>query len=87
MKGFFEENKIDKIKKTYNLYEEAWQDMPEFIQEEQKMIKSIIVHFEKKEDIEKFSELTGIKITYSTKYIYFPKKKKKKLIDKCYIDE
>lgn len=68
-------------------WEEYWQGMPEFIQEDQTSYKSIIVHFENKEDIKKFAKLIDQKITFKTKSVWYPKVDRKCLLDKRYIDE
>lgn len=59
-----------------NSWIEEWKDMPEFIQEDKKPIKTIKVHFETEEDMENFSRLVGKKITEKTKGFIFPVKKK-----------
>jgi len=54
-----------------------WVGMPEFIQEDNKPYKTILLHFRTKEDFENFVEKYKIldveqKITQKTKYIYYP---------------
>lgn len=69
-KGFFNEEKLIPWKKE-------WKGMPEFIQEDLlTSTRSIIIHFETKEDVDKFSELIGQKIMPKTKSIWFPKAKR-----------
>ena len=41
-------------------WEEHWQDMPEFVQEDQSPYKSVIVHFENKEDMAEFAKLVNV---------------------------
>ena len=67
-------------------WEEYWQDMPEFVQEDQTSPKSIIVHFQNKEDMKAFAELVEQKITFKTKFIWYPKVDPAQLINKRYID-
>lgn len=53
-------------------WEEYWKGMPEFVQEDLQPLKSIIVHFEKREDVEAFSKLIDQPITMDTKSVWFP---------------
>lgn len=70
-------NKPKKVQKTFfnipTWQEDEWQDMPEFTQEDLTPGKSIIVHFETKEDMDAFAELTDQKITMKTLSIWYPK--------------
>lgn len=50
----------------------VWEGMPEFIQEDRKFYKQIIVRFLKKKDYEKFAKLIGQTLTESTKCIWYP---------------
>lgn len=68
-------------------WNEEWQNMPEFIQDDKEPIQSIVVSFEKREDVEEFAKLIGQKITYKTKSIWFPQKKKDSVINKVYISK
>lgn len=68
-------------------WEEEWQDMPEFIQEDNMPVKTINVHFDNYEDCKKFSDLVEQKITNKTKSIWFPKRKYIKPSDYIYINE
>lgn len=77
-KGFFED--LEPWKKE-------WQDMPEFIQENQEPYQQIIVSFKNKEDLNKFSKLIEQKITCKTQSIWFPKVKIRRYSNKRYIDE
>jgi hypothetical protein len=52
--------------------EDHWRGMPEFFQQDLMPARTLFVHFEKDEDVQKFAELVGQKITPKTKYIYFP---------------
>ena len=51
---------------------EEWNDMPEFDQSDLTAKRSIIVHFAKEEDVEKFFKLVNQSYTDKTKYIWFP---------------
>jgi hypothetical protein len=63
-----------------------WQGMPEFIEDDQTAFKTIHVHFENQEHVDKFAELVGQRITPKTRFIYFPKQKKGSYADKRYAD-
>jgi hypothetical protein len=52
--------------------EDHWRGMPEFFQQDLRPARTLRVHFENDEDVQKFAELVGQKITPKTKYIYFP---------------
>jgi len=54
-------------------WRKEWQGMPEFRHEDTAPFQKIIVNFKTKEDVKKFAELTGIKITYKTNSIWYPK--------------
>lgn len=68
-------------------WEKHWHGMPEFIQEDQSSYKSIIVHFENKQDMKEFAKLVNQKILFKTKSIWYPKIEREKLINKIYIDK
>lgn len=68
-------------------WKKEWQNMPEYIQEDLNPYKSILVHFEKQEDVDKFSKLVGQKITVKTKGIWYPKMERDIAINKYYVDE
>ena len=82
--------KEDKQIKMFDIpewWEEHWQDMPEFKQEDLNAWKSIVVHFEKREDLLKFAELVNQKIYETTKSIWFPAQTLETIMNKRYIDE
>ena len=70
-----------------NFYDEHWQDMPEFFQEDLTSHRKIIVHFRNDEDVEKFAELINQKITAKMPSLWFPEMKKRMRTHKLYIDE
>ena len=57
-----------------------WQGMPEFSQDDQTGIQSIIVHFETRTDIEDFAKLINQTVTPKTKFLWYPKQQ---LNDDC----
>lgn len=60
-------------------YNEEWDGMPEFEQEDEKPFHSIKVHFLDKEKLNNFSKLIGQEINENTTYIYHPKQIKANL--------
>lgn len=75
--GFFGDFREHKWKKE-------WQDMPEFIQEDLTPFKSVIVHFENREDMDSFAKLVEQRITKKTKFIWYPKVKIERYVTKGY---
>jgi len=63
---------------------EFWENMPGFEQEDAGAYKTIKVHFQTSDDIDKFANLIGQKITERTKYVWFPKLENKKF---GYVDD
>lgn len=59
-----------------------WTGMPEFNQEDKRGLRSIIIHFEKAEDIEAFAKLIEQNITDKTKWLWYPKAKIDHVADK-----
>jgi hypothetical protein len=55
-------------------YRDEWVGMPEFVQDKKDAYQTINVRFESEEDVKKFAELIGQKLTSKTKAIWFPKK-------------
>jgi len=53
-------------------WEREWLNMPEFINENKKPFKQILINFKSKEDMIIFSNLVNQKITVLTKSINFP---------------
>jgi len=65
-------------------WQKEWKGMPEFVQENLQEIHSITVHFVTIEDMNKFSELVGKNITFTTKSMLYPVTKTEK---KVWVDE
>jgi hypothetical protein len=53
-------------------WEDSWKGMPEFVQKDLQPVKTIYVHFEKREHVAKFADLVGQTITPNTRAIWFP---------------
>ena len=68
-------------------WEDEWQDMPEFIQENFMPFKSIYVHFENRQDMKAFAKLINQKIGFKTKSIWYPKSEIESIANKRYVDE
>lgn len=68
---------------------DEWKDMPEFVANDRKSFRTVIVHFEKEEYLEEFIKITKLQITPTTKYIWYPKKPEEqvKSSKKGYVDE
>lgn len=69
-------------------YEELWQGMPEFEQEDNfGAIHSIKVHFATEDDIRAFAELVGQGVSIKTKFIWYPKQERADLLGSLCEDE
>ncbi len=82
-------NKKRHIKPLFEVpewWENDWQGMPEFKQEDQGAFKSLIVNFENKDDMEAFAELVEQRITFRTQSIWYPKADIGRIMNKKYID-
>ena len=67
-------------------WEEEWQGMPEFVQENQTAFKSLIVNFADRQDMDNFTKLIGQRITINTQSIWYPEAKIEQYANKRYID-
>ena len=67
-------------------WKNEWQDMPEFEMEDLTSFRKIVVHFRNQEDIDKFAELIGQKITKAPS-LWYPEWEKRRYADKRYVDE
>jgi|TARA_B100000424_G_C22659492_1_gene362965 dTDP-4-amino-4,6-dideoxygalactose transaminase len=74
---------FDEVKK----WEEHWQDMPEFYQEDLTSKRKIIVHFRNEEDVQKFAKLLNQRITPKSPSLWYPEMKPRIRTNKKYIDE
>jgi len=64
-----------------------WQDMPEFFQEDLTPYRVLNVRFRNEEDVQKFAELMGQKITPKLKTIWFPYAEPRVVAHLRYVDE
>lgn len=82
-----------KKKKQENLFDiefpwqEHWENMPEFIQDDLTSHRKIIVHFRNDDDVKIFAELIGQKITSKQLSLWFPYLEPKGYSNFIYIDE
>lgn len=63
---------------------EHWAGMPEFDQQDKRAFRSIPVHFNSQEDVDRFAELIGQKISDATRYLWFPETPIERYADKQY---
>lgn len=54
-------------------YEGEWDGMPEYDNEDQRPVRTLLVHFNNEDDVVKFARLVEQKINEKTKFIYYPK--------------
>lgn len=54
-------------------WEEHWQDMPEFKQEDLMPYNEIVIKFRNQKDMEKFMDIIDQKFNEKTKSIWYPK--------------
>ena len=68
-------------------WEDEWEGMPEYVQEDNMPYKTVYVHFKNREDMESFSKFINQKIQYTTKFIWYPEVKAHRNRDFTYIDD
>lgn len=68
-------------------WKNEWKNMPEFIQEDQSSYRKIVIHFKNEEDVQKFAELIGQKITPKQKSTWFPQIAPRRYAHLRYFDE
>lgn len=75
---FWNESELEKLISEVsagNIHDEEWQGMPEFEQED-KLGRRLIVHFEDEEAVQDFASLIGQTLTEKTKFIWYPKQER-----------
>ena len=72
---------------TGEKWEEHWGGMPEFKQEDLQPYKTIYVHFESREDMEKFAKLVKQKVGLNTRSIWYPEAEIGRIATKEYIKD
>ena len=68
-------------------WEDHWQDMPEFIQNDLRPYGEITVKFRNRKDFESFKAAISQPITEKTKAIWYPEMKYNKTNHMRYVDE
>lgn len=68
-------------------WEKEWLDMPEFVSEDQKSYKCVLVHFKDKADMEKFATLINQTLTMKTRSVWYPRAEIGTIADKRYADQ
>jgi hypothetical protein len=71
----------------FDMEENEWQGMPEFVQEDLSPHRVIYVRFRNAEDVAKFEELMGQRITEKQKTIWFPYAEPRLRAHLRYVDE
>ena len=71
----------------FDMEEDEWQGMPEFVQEDLSPHRVIYVRFRNAEDVTKFEELMGQRITEKQKTIWFPYAEPRLRAHLRYVDE
>jgi len=64
-----------------------WKGMPEFVQEDKRAFRSIIMHFDSQDDVDDFARTINQTITDKTKSLWHPYKAHERLRDLGYKDE
>jgi predicted transport protein len=67
-------------------YDELWEGMPEYDNEDITPYRTLYVHFRNEKDAQDFAKLIGQKLTQDTKTIYHPVQIKEIFKDKHYVD-
>lgn len=71
----------------FEKWREHWKNMPEYKQEDLTPFQSVIVHFESREDMDRFAKLIGQKLTYKTKSVWYPEAEIGHMMDKLFVDD
>jgi hypothetical protein len=75
----------DEPSKHDSNWKDHWQGMPEFESNDLTPFKTIHVHFERQEHVDKFAELVSQEITPKTRYIWYPGIEKGHYANKRYV--
>lgn len=78
---------LDLLFEVGEWWENYWRDMPEFVQEDLQPLKSLLINFATREDMDAFARLVGQRITPNTKSIWYPKAEIGRYANKRYADE
>jgi hypothetical protein len=64
-----------------------WSDMPDYRSKDAGAFRSILVHFKSQEVLDEFIKKTGMAITPTTRYTWYPKVEVDSVKDKAYVSE
>jgi len=67
-------------------WEKDWEGMPEYAQEDIMAFKSLLVHFDRVEDLQAFAKLVDQPINTTTKFMWYPKAAISRITDRRYVD-
>lgn len=65
---------------------DEWEGMPEFVQLDKTAFRSVVVHFPNQKAVDQFERKLNITLPEKQKYIWYPKIKIEKYVDKQYAD-
>ena len=68
-------------------WEKEWVNMPNFVQKDLEPFKSVIVHFETRDDMNLFAELVKQKLNITTISIWYPAADIAKVVNKRWVKE
>jgi hypothetical protein len=74
-----------KRKPSTDDWKNHWVGMPDFEQHDDTPFKTIYVHFENQECVDKFAELVGQQITPKTRFIWYPRAQRASFIHIRYV--
>ena len=81
------EDKQIKLFDSPEWWEEHWQGMPEYVQEDRMPWKTLPVHFKNENDLNLFSKLVGKKITKKSRCLWYPDVEIRHYMNKRYINK
>ena len=82
-----EKNKQKTLFEMKEVWQEEWEDMPEYSQEYQGAHRTIYLHFRNQTDVDEFSKLINQKIYPKYKSYWFPKMEVKEVKNIRYVDK
>lgn len=68
-------------------WEELWRGMPEFVMGDETPFQRVVVNFASEEDVRRFAEITGVRVTPRSDSIWFPAFERDRASDWVYIDD
>lgn len=80
-------NQIALFDNEPTLWEQEWQDMPEYSHLDTAPLQQIVINFQTREAVKEFASIIGQNITSKTDTLWFPQKAKWTSLNKVYVDE